>query len=122
MEDTHTLDRTQEELGVSELLVLAAALGVSPAQLVYPDLHEGTVEVLPGLQQESDDALRWFIGEAGLMRPSSEWDEKNQTLHQQCSTLARTTPSGRSVRAIPRGFGGVFDRRSRAATSGCDNL
>ena len=66
----------KKSLDVSELLILAAALGVSPAQLVYPDLPKGTVEVLPGLQQESHDALRWFSGETGLMRPSSEWTEE----------------------------------------------
>ncbi|MBY6412893.1 helix-turn-helix domain-containing protein [Rhodococcus sp. BP-252] len=63
----------KKSLDISELLVLAAALGVSPAQLVYPDLPKGNVEVLPGLDQESHDALRWFSGEAGLMKPTDDW-------------------------------------------------
>lgn len=69
----------KRSLDVAELLVLAAALGVSPAQLMFPELPKGQVEVLPGVPQESHDALRWFSGEAGLMRPSSEWtDEESQ--------------------------------------------
>lgn len=63
----------KKSIDVAELLVLAAALGVSPAQLVFPDLPKGSVEVLPGLDQESHDALRWFSGEAGLMKPSNGW-------------------------------------------------
>ncbi|OZD70587.1 transcriptional regulator [Rhodococcus sp. 06-1059B-a] len=62
-------------IDVAELLTLAAALGVSPAQLLYPDLPKGSVEVLPGLQQESHDALQWFSGEAGLMKPSRDWTD-----------------------------------------------
>jgi transcriptional regulator with XRE-family HTH domain len=65
----------KKSIDVPELLVLAAALGVSPAQLLYPDLPKGPVEILPGLQQESHDALRWFSGEAGLMKPSPDWTE-----------------------------------------------
>lgn len=68
----------KKSLDVSELLVLAAALGVSPVQLVYPNLPKGNVEVLPGLEQESHDALRWFSGEAGLMKPTDDWvDDEN---------------------------------------------
>ncbi len=65
----------KKSIDVPELLVLAAALGVSPAQLVFPDLPKGKVEALPGLDQESHDALRWFSGEAGLMKPSTDWSE-----------------------------------------------
>jgi transcriptional regulator with XRE-family HTH domain len=65
----------KKSIDVPELLVLAAALGVSPAQLVFPDLPRGKVEVLPGLDQESHDALQWFSGEAGLMKPSGDWSE-----------------------------------------------
>lgn len=65
----------KKSIDVPELLVLAAALGVSPAQLVFPDLPRGKVEVLPGLEQESHDALQWFSGEAGLMKPSSDWTD-----------------------------------------------
>jgi transcriptional regulator with XRE-family HTH domain len=65
----------KKTIDVPELLVLAAALGVSPAQLVFPDLPRGKVEVLPGLEQESHGALQWFSGEAGLMKPSADWTD-----------------------------------------------
>ncbi|MDV6264660.1 helix-turn-helix domain-containing protein [Rhodococcoides yunnanense] len=65
----------KKSIDVPELLVLAAALGVSPAQLLFPDLPKGRVEVLPELEQESHDALRWFSGEAGLLKPSPDWTE-----------------------------------------------
>jgi len=65
----------KKNIDVPELLVLAAALGVSPAQLIFPALPKGTVEVLPGLDQESHDALRWFSGEAGLLKPSTGWTD-----------------------------------------------
>ncbi|MBY3988802.1 helix-turn-helix transcriptional regulator [Rhodococcus fascians] len=65
----------KKSIDVPELLVLAAALGVSPAQLLFPDLPKGRVEVLPGLEQESHDALRWFSGEAGLLKPSPDWTD-----------------------------------------------
>ncbi|MCC8930382.1 helix-turn-helix domain-containing protein [Rhodococcus sp. I2R] len=65
----------KKSVDVAELLVLAAALGVSPAQLMFPDLPKGEVEVLPGLPQESHDALRWFSGEAGLLKPSPGWSD-----------------------------------------------
>lgn len=48
---------------VTELAVLARALGVPPVQLLYPDLIDGPVEVLPGVVAKSGKALRWFTGE-----------------------------------------------------------
>lgn len=48
---------------VTELAVLARALGVPPVQLLYPDLIDGPVEALPGVVAESGKALRWFTGE-----------------------------------------------------------
>jgi transcriptional regulator with XRE-family HTH domain len=57
----------KKSLDVAELLVLAQALQVSPAQLVYPDLPKGEVEVLPGRTIESYEALQWFSGVSGLL-------------------------------------------------------
>jgi len=48
---------------VTELAVLARALGVPPVQLLYPDLIDGPVEVLPGVAAKTGKALRWFTGE-----------------------------------------------------------
>ena len=48
---------------VTELLVLAQALAVSPVWLLFPDLPDGPVEVLPGQEATSGEAMRWFTGE-----------------------------------------------------------
>jgi transcriptional regulator with XRE-family HTH domain len=47
----------------ADLLVLAAALGVPPVELLFPVGHAETVEVLPGDEQPIWDAVEWFDGE-----------------------------------------------------------
>ncbi|APE35919.1 hypothetical protein BOX37_20440 [Nocardia mangyaensis] len=48
---------------VPELVALGLALGVPPAQLLYPELPDGKVEVWPGVESSSIEALQWFSGE-----------------------------------------------------------
>ncbi|MDO2969558.1 DNA-binding protein [Mycobacteroides abscessus] len=50
-------------LGVAELVVLAAALDMPPVALLYPDLPDGEVEMLPNRPARSIAAARWFSGE-----------------------------------------------------------
>lgn len=52
------------KLDVAEWLVLAYALDVPPGALLYPDLPDGTVEVLPGWVLPSWVALLSLDGEA----------------------------------------------------------
>ncbi|MBF6142893.1 XRE family transcriptional regulator [Nocardia farcinica] len=47
---------------VPELLVLASALNVWPAWLLFPDLPDGKVEALPGHHVRSIDAADWLSG------------------------------------------------------------
>jgi transcriptional regulator with XRE-family HTH domain len=54
----------QEGVGVAEVLVLAAALGVPPALLVFPLGSHDDVEVLPGCATDAWTAYRWLTGEA----------------------------------------------------------
>lgn len=58
-------------LSVVELLVIAAALDVPPVSLLYPDLPDGDVEVLPGEHMSSIGALLRFTGE-GDTEPTSD--------------------------------------------------
>lgn len=52
------------KLDVAELLVLAAALDIPPALLLYPGFPSGVVELLPDDRQASNyDALKWLAGE-----------------------------------------------------------
>jgi hypothetical protein len=53
-------------LTVPELLVLAAALQVPPAVLLFPDLPDGKVRVLPDMSVTSWAAVEWLAGERNL--------------------------------------------------------
>jgi transcriptional regulator with XRE-family HTH domain len=59
---------------LAELMIIAAALGVSPVVLLFPDLPDGDVEMLPDEHTSSIDALQRFTGER-IEDPSSnlEW-------------------------------------------------
>src|ERR1700757_3524960 len=59
-------------LDVAELLVLAAALRIPPLTLLFPQLPDGPVEVLPGVQTTSWDAAAWFSGEASSPDPNHD--------------------------------------------------
>ncbi len=48
---------------LQEVLVLAAALEVPPIQLLYPDIPDGKVEMLPGQTKTSWWAAQGFSGE-----------------------------------------------------------
>lgn len=50
------------KLDVAELLVLALALDIPPALLVFPGYPEGSVEVVPGRTVDSGSALNWLGG------------------------------------------------------------
>ncbi|OBJ53439.1 transcriptional regulator [Mycobacterium sp. 1423905.2] len=52
------------KMDLAELLVLAAALAIPPVMLIYPGVPHGPVEVLPGLECDSVDALEWFVGDS----------------------------------------------------------
>lgn len=48
---------------LSEVLVLAKVLGVPPIALVIPAGEVGSVEILPGQDMSTSDALEWFSAE-----------------------------------------------------------
>ncbi|WP_024801033.1 helix-turn-helix domain-containing protein [Nocardia sp. BMG51109] len=52
----------KKTITVPELLILATALGVWPAWLLYPDLPHGRAEVVPGRDLRSIDAVDWLGG------------------------------------------------------------
>lgn len=55
----------KETVPVHELVILAAALGVSPVELVYPVGRADKVEELPGKEQDPLMAAEWFCDERG---------------------------------------------------------
>jgi transcriptional regulator with XRE-family HTH domain len=50
------------KIDLAELLVLAEALQIPPALLVFPDYPDGHVEALPGRDMESAAAVDWLSG------------------------------------------------------------
>ncbi|WP_432001794.1 helix-turn-helix domain-containing protein [Streptomyces sioyaensis] len=56
-------------VSVAELLVLAAALEVPPAALVFPVGYTETTEALPGAHTSPYEAVRWFGGEEHSTTP-----------------------------------------------------
>jgi hypothetical protein len=59
-------------LNVTELLVLAAALDIPPALVLFPGYPDGEVEYLPGRRASAKAAAEWFAGTAPI--PGSEDD------------------------------------------------
>lgn len=50
-------------LSVAEWLILSAALDVTPMSLLFPDIPDGPVDMLPGVQQTSFTAAVWVAGD-----------------------------------------------------------
>lgn len=53
----------RKSVSTAELAVLAEALEVPPMYLLYPNLPDGEVEILPGQLRTSTEAWEWFAGE-----------------------------------------------------------
>jgi transcriptional regulator with XRE-family HTH domain len=56
------IERGDRRVDVDDLIALARALGVAPVMLVFPLGQAATVELLPGQEQPTWDAVRWFTG------------------------------------------------------------
>ena len=54
------------KLDVAELLILAAALNMPPALLLFPNYPEGEAKLIPGVDADGHDAVRWLAGETTL--------------------------------------------------------
>lgn len=96
----------RETISVPELLVLAQALRVAPMRLLVPLGHADAVELLPGVEVATTDALRWLRGEAWLMRPPPEGEDGDAAVagfvvHHD--TLTRWEGSRYYARQIRRG-------------------
>lgn len=54
-------------LHIWEVVLIAQALNVPPVALIYPDLIDGPVEIVPGAEVPTNDAIQWFTGERPMM-------------------------------------------------------
>jgi transcriptional regulator with XRE-family HTH domain len=57
---------------IADFVVLADVLGVPPVSLLFPLGASPTVEVLPGRQVPTWDAVAWFTGETPLDQPEPQ--------------------------------------------------
>lgn len=62
----------------AELCVLAWALRVPPVQLLYPDMPDGEVEIVPQIEKPSIEAAQWFSGERAYGPRELSTDEARQ--------------------------------------------
>lgn len=67
---------------VAELFVLAKALSVPPATLVFPVGLEASVEVLPGTEVSSEAAVDWVAGRFLLPGDAANINDPNVSLHR----------------------------------------
>jgi hypothetical protein len=62
-------------ISTAELSVIAWALCVAPVRLLYPNLPDGDVEVIPSVPTASIHAATWFSGET-TFEPKMETEEQ----------------------------------------------
>lgn len=83
------------KLDVAEIIVLARALNVAPVQLIYPNLPDGPVEVLPGTVVRAREALLWASGEQNLpatVRPGLSDEERREIIRSSGEWSINTRP------------------------------
>lgn len=54
--------RKPRDVSLEELLIIARALGIAPALLMFPVGEQDEIQVLPGVAASPWDALQWFAG------------------------------------------------------------
>ncbi|MHA7661859.1 hypothetical protein [Mycolicibacterium sp. HS_4_1] len=77
-------NRRRRYVSTAELCVLAWALRVPPIRLLFPDLPDGLVEVVPGEEYPSIVAATWFSGETLFLpefEPKTQEADEAQWLH-----------------------------------------
>lgn len=70
----------RQSVTVDELLVLAAALHVPPALLLFPLGRSQTAEPLPGYSVHPMDAIRWLSGDLPLTGDGPDYSGRDQPL------------------------------------------
>ncbi|WP_109523887.1 MULTISPECIES: helix-turn-helix domain-containing protein [Nocardia] len=124
----HTVSRTtiseiengkRKDITLAEITILARALGVSPLQLIYPDLAHGEVDALPGVTTNSAEAMRWFAGESVLGSDLTVFDKTatramnwTRTLYRLAMQLRGALNFALSLSDAPNSTPEDFDRAS----------
>lgn len=108
-----------EVLQLAEVIVLAAALDVPPLQLIYPDLPDGPVEVLPKRVEPSISAVSWFEG-AGMgsrIARSRQYETMRREVadfETQLAEMASTLEGADGDETFPKYMAAVRNLKARA--------
>ncbi|MFC4035768.1 helix-turn-helix domain-containing protein [Streptomyces polygonati] len=100
---------------VADFFVLADVLGVPPVTLLFPLGSAATVEVLPGQEVSTWDALTWFTGEAPVDRPATEGTARDvlDVFRQHGDLVAGAAASTALARERRRSASTTLDRARR---------
>ncbi|MFD5430458.1 helix-turn-helix domain-containing protein [Streptomyces sp. NPDC127084] len=101
---------------VAEIVVLADVLGVPPVTLLFPLGSSATVEVLPGREVSTWDAVAWFTGESPLDEPAPAGTARDvlDVFRQHGDLVAAALSSYTLARERRRAASTTLDRTRRA--------
>ncbi|MGW6776151.1 helix-turn-helix domain-containing protein [Streptomyces sp. NPDC055037] len=100
----------------ADVVVLADVLGVPPVTLLFPLGSSATVEVLPGREVSTWDAVAWFTGESPLDEPAPEGSARDvlDLFRQHGDLVAAAMSSYALARERRRAASTTLDRARRA--------
>lgn len=101
---------------IADFVVLADVLGVPPVTLLFPLGTSATVEVLPGREVSTWDALAWFTGETPLDQPAAEGTARDvlDVFRHHGDLVTAATSSNALARERRRTASTTLDRARRA--------
>lgn len=104
-------------LTITDFTVLAAALDVPPVSLLFPLGVAATVEVLPGREMSTWDAVAWFTGETPADQPAPQDSARDllDAFRNHGDLLAAATASTALAKERRRTASTTLDRARRAA-------
>jgi transcriptional regulator with XRE-family HTH domain len=102
---------------IVDLVVLADVLGVPPVALLFPLGTDATVEILPGREVSTWDALAWFTGETPADQPPPQGTARDllDLFRSHGDLVAAATASHALARERRREASTTLDRDRRAA-------
>ncbi|MFF4203109.1 helix-turn-helix domain-containing protein [Streptomyces sp. NPDC001668] len=101
---------------IADFVVLADVLGVPPVTLLFPLGSSATVEVLPGREVSTWDALAWFTGETPMDQPAPEGTARDvlDVFRNHGDLVSAATASTALAKERRRAASTTLDRARRA--------
>ncbi|MFF0225784.1 helix-turn-helix domain-containing protein [Streptomyces sp. NPDC004629] len=103
-------------MAIADFVVLADVLGVPPVTLLFPLGTSATVEVLPGREVSTWDALAWFTGETPMDQPAPEGTARDvlDVFRNHGDLVSAATASTALAKERRRAASTTLDRARRA--------